>query len=145
MSYLQAMGIESWRLRESLNTASFSDDKQKMISGFYFSLQDSGANERVAFIAEAAKPSMREEEEALLHAMAKAMKLTAVGGFQDDVKACLSSPPSFVVVLGESLLCALSLTVSDQVVVTHTPAQLLANPALKRETWAVLQRVMAAL
>jgi len=111
-NYLQAMGIVSWRLRESIQPAR---DMR------YFSLIDKAGQCWATLIAEAASPT----EQELLRAIFQAIGMRVKEG---------KEPSPLCIILG-SHLSAHHPTSIEQTIITSSLKEMLNNPVLKSQFW----------
>ena len=138
--YLKAMGIEVWHWRKSTDPM-----PESSLSGYFYELSNVSSEVKTIFIAKAtADITQRNAEQALLVAMAKAMKLSAMGQWYSILPSMSDLPLQMTkIIFGEPLARALSLFANGKdCFVSYSPAELLANPSLKHITWKTLQQAM---
>lgn len=127
--YLKAMGIERWRLRGKMPTPCF----------YRFELFE-GDLPVGLLVADVVHQS--EAEQKLVLAIAKSTKKI----FSDTINTveALSFSPSCKVIISLGDRCVKQLTqINCPLVVSYSPAELLADPSRKAETWQAIKKAMA--
>lgn len=130
--YLSAMGIVQWRLRDEVKSPVFYRYE------FY---NDSPAQPIALLLAEAHLEN--EAEEQLVAAIAKAIKKN----FSSE-KINMATLPNFtatrvIILLGKQAAAVFIPLIGDHPrIVSHSPAELLVNPALKAKTWEEIKKAI---
>ena len=127
--YLTAMGIERWRLRDPMPTSSFY--RLELFEG-----------ELPVGLLVADVVDQNEAEQKLVFAIAKSTKKI----FSETINTVktISFSPACKVIISLGDRCAKQLTkISCPLLVSYSPAELLADPTRKAETWAVVKKAMA--
>jgi hypothetical protein len=130
IDYLQMMGISTWRLR-AVNAANyycyqFYNDEE---------LQPIGLMLAVNLVNDA--------EKQLVDAIAKAVKKRFVSECVATLNFADFTQIRVVILLGEQLAETVTASVGElPIIVSYSPAELLANPNLKAKTWEEIKKAI---